>query len=102
MHRWSRWVGIGAAVGVISALVPVVRGSIDMRDPLGKLQRRIGSDPAAAAPELDALDLLRMDMRPRRVTVPLRNGHVAELTLDADVQRAALVQLKKYRVPEGG
>jgi penicillin-binding protein A len=102
MHRWSRWVGIGAAVGVISALVPVVRGSIDMRDPLGKLQRRIGSDPSAAAPELDALDLLRMDMRPRRVTVPLRNGHVAELTLDADVQRAALVQLKKYRVPEGG
>ena len=27
--------GIGAAIGVISALVPVVRGSIDMRDPLG-------------------------------------------------------------------
>jgi cell division protein FtsI/penicillin-binding protein 2 len=102
MHRWSRWVGIGAAIGVISALVPVVRGSIDMRDPLGKLQHRIGADPSARAPELDALDLLRMDIRPRRVTVPLRNGHVAELTLDADVQRAALVQLKKYRVPEGG
>jgi cell division protein FtsI/penicillin-binding protein 2 len=95
-------VGIGAAIGVISALVPVVRGSIDMRDPLGKLQHRIGSEPSARAPELDALDLLRMDIRPRRVTVPLRNGHVAELTLDADVQRAALVQLKKYRVPEGG
>ncbi len=102
MHRWSRWVGIGAAIGVISALVPVVRGSIDMRDPLGKLQRRIGAGPAESAPDLSGLDMLRMDIRPRRVTLPLKNGHTAELTLDADVQRAALVQLKKYRVPEGG
>jgi len=102
MHRWSRWVGIGAAIGVISALVPVVRGSVDMRDPLGKLQRRIGSGPAESAPELSGLDMLRMDIRPRRVTLPMKNGHTAELTLDADVQRAALVQLKKYRVPEGG
>jgi cell division protein FtsI/penicillin-binding protein 2 len=102
MHRWSRWVGIGAALGVISALVPVVRGSIDLQDPLGKLKRRMGAPASNAAPDLDGLDLLRMDLRPRRVTVPLKNGRVAELTLDADVQRAAQVQLKKYRVPEGG
>jgi penicillin-binding protein A len=101
MRRWSRWVGIGAAAGVISALVPVVRGSIDFEDALGKLKRRTGTAPVAA-PDFEGIDLMRLDLRPRRVTTPLKNGRLAELTLDADVQRAALVQLKKYRVPEGG
>ncbi|HEY6557056.1 MAG TPA: penicillin-binding transpeptidase domain-containing protein [Polyangiaceae bacterium] len=87
-------------MGIILALVPVVRGSINLKDPLGKLQRRVS--PELELPSLDGLDMQRLSLRPRRVTAPLPNGRVAELTLDPDVQRAALSQMKRYRIPEGG
>jgi penicillin-binding protein A len=96
----SRWVGVGAATGVILALVPVVRGSIQINDPLGKLQRK--SSEAIATQSLEGLDLMRVSLRPRRVTAPLKDGRTAELTLDPDVQRSALSQMRHYRVPEGG
>jgi len=91
---------VGAALGIILALVPVVRGSINLKDPLGKLQRRIS--PELELPSLDGLDMQRLTLRPRRVTAPLKQGRVAELTLDPDVQRAAQSQMKRYRIPEGG
>jgi penicillin-binding protein A len=100
MRPWSRWIGLGAAVGIILALVPVVRGSIDLREQLGKLQRH--ALPAVELPSLEGLDIQRLTLRPRRVTAPLKEGRTAELTLDPDVQRATLMQMKRYRIPEGG
>lgn len=95
----SRWIGIGAAAGIIAALVPVVRGTIDLRDPLGK---RAAQEERAKGPDLSGLDLTRLDLRPQRVTAPLSGGRTAELTLDPALQRAATSVMKKYRVPEGG
>ncbi len=95
----SRWIGIGAAVGLIAALVPVVRGTFDLSDPLGK---RAAREARAQGPDLTGLDLTRLDMRPGRVLAPLSGGRTAELTLDPAVQRAAVAVMKKYRVPEAG
>jgi penicillin-binding protein A len=101
MVRWSAWAGLGAAAGLILALVPVVRGSISLEEPLQKLQVR--EKPAqSVVPELKELDLTRLDLRPRRVLAPLPDGKVAELTLDPVVQRAAQAQMDRYEVPEGG
>jgi cell division protein FtsI/penicillin-binding protein 2 len=98
MRPWSRWIGVGAALGAIFALVPVVQGRIDLDTPLHKLARV--KEPAP--PKLDGLDLLRLDVRPQRVTAPLSDGRTAELTLDPVVQRAAKAQMQRYRIPESG
>jgi penicillin-binding protein A len=100
MRGWSRWVGVGAAVGIVSALVPVVRGNINLDSPLGKLSARQSSRPEP--PPLEGLDLLRLKLQPQRVVAPLTDGKLAELTLDPVLQRAALAEMKRYRVPEGG
>lgn len=100
MRRWSRWVGVGAAVGVVSALVPVVRGNIGLESPLAKLA--VQSPKKNDVPPLDGLDLLRLRLHPQRVTTPLSGGKTAELTLDPVLQRAALGEMKRYRVPEAG
>jgi penicillin-binding protein A len=97
MQRWSRWVGIGAAVGIISALVPVVQGSITLENPLGRFQRQA----PRGMPALDGLDLTRLNLRPNRVLAQLSGGKSVELTLDPQIQRAAMTQLEHYRVPEG-
>jgi penicillin-binding protein A len=98
--RWRRWLGIGAAMGVILALVPVVQGRIELDNPLRKLAPRGGKDQAP--PKLEGLDLLRLSLRPQRVTAPLKGNRHAELTLDPVVQRAALAQMKRFRIPEAG
>jgi cell division protein FtsI/penicillin-binding protein 2 len=99
MQPLRRWIGVGAAAGIILALVPVVRGSIDLESPLRKIRRTAA---AAEVPKFEGLDLLRLDIRPQRVTAPLKDGKLAELTLDPVVQRAARAQMQRYRVPEGG
>lgn len=93
--------GVGAAAGIISALVPVVSGSISLQGPKSLLKPGLAAN-APDVPSLAGLDLLRLDMRPRRVTAPLDGGKYAELTLDPDLQRAAIAQMKSYRIPEGG
>ncbi|MBK7581208.1 MAG: penicillin-binding protein [Myxococcales bacterium] len=100
MRAWRRWVGIGAATGIVLALVPVVRGNVG----IGALRKAEPRAPGVTVPteHLAGLDLLRMDVRPRRVTTPLRDGKVAELTVDPVLQRAAMAELKRYKVPEGG
>jgi cell division protein FtsI/penicillin-binding protein 2 len=100
MRAWTRYVGIGAAAGIVIALVPVVRGNVGV----GALRKAEPRAPGLVLPSehLAGLDLLRMDVRPRRVTTPLRDGKVAELTVDPVLQRAAMAELKRYRVPEGG
>jgi cell division protein FtsI/penicillin-binding protein 2 len=105
MAAIARWIGVGAAAGIVLALVPVVRGSIRLDEPLSKMTRPLlalkpGAEPGP--PKLDGLDLLRLDVRPSRVTAPLSEGRTAELTLDPGLQRIARSLLQRYRVPEGG
>jgi peptidoglycan glycosyltransferase len=103
MRGLRRWIGVGAALGVIVALVPVVRGNIAIEAPLRKLSSAVGVTPKSKEPpKLDGLDLLRLDLRPQRVLAPLKDGQTAELTLDPAVQRVARAQMQKYRLPEGG
>jgi cell division protein FtsI/penicillin-binding protein 2 len=100
MAHWSRWVGVGAAVGIVVALVPVVRGGIEIENPLRKLGRR--DPPSDAVPKLDGIDLLRVKLHPRRVTTQLDGGREAELTLDPELQRVATSLMKRHRVPKAG
>jgi len=90
--------GFGTALGIVLALVPVVRGNIDVTEPLRKLA------PAAppAPPSLDGLDLMRLDVRPTKVTAPLPEGRVAELTLDPVLQRSVRAEMEGYRIPRSG
>ncbi len=101
MRQWSRIFGIGASVGIVLALVPVVRGSIELEDPLRKVEKR-AEKKAEEKPPVPGLDLTRLKLRPRRVLAPLEDGKQAELTLDPVLQRAARKVMKTYRVPEAG
>lgn len=95
--------GIGASVGIISALVPIVRGNWVETPPgqaLAKFRPNIQVKPTK--PDLSGLDLLHMEMRSDRVLAPLPQGREAELTLDASLQRSAQTQLNKYRMPQAG
>lgn len=92
---------MGAALGIVVALVPALGGAIQVDGPLSQVvQRKLPKKPAG--PDLSGLDLLRLELRPRRVTTPLSEGRYAELTLDPVVQRAATSVMKRYRVPEAG
>src|SRR5262245_27926899 len=94
-----RLLGFSAALGIILALVPVVRGNIDVSEPLRKLRPAAGPP---APPSLDGLDLLRLDVRPLKVTAPLSEGRVAELTLDPVLQRSIRAEMEGYRLPQSG
>jgi len=103
MRGLRRWIGVGAALGVIVALVPVVRGSITIDAPLRKISGAVGAGPKSLEPpKFDGLDLLRLDLRPQRVMAPLKDGQIAELTLDPVLQRVARAQMQKYKLPESG
>jgi len=86
---------------MMAALVPAVRGSIPVEGPLSKVVESAKPEKPQG-PDLAGLDLLRLDLRPRRVVTPLKGGRHAELTLDPVVQRAATSVMKRYRVPEAG
>lgn len=99
---FARWIGVGAAAGIVLALVPIVRGSMtEVPDPLRKIVRTVAPTAPDPLPKLDGLDLTRLDMRPQRVLAPLPEGRTAELTLDPVTQRVARSQMQRYRVPEG-
>lgn len=100
MTAWSRWLALGASMGIMAALVPVVQGSIQVDGPLRKLEER--TKPKAPELDLSGLDLTRLNLRPSRVTTPLSDGRSAELTLDPVLQRAATAMMKRYKVPEAG
>lgn len=104
MSSWRRWVGVGAAVGIIAALVPLMGGkvgSLDLQQPLSKLERRIRGK-AEPPPKLTGLDLTRLKLHPRRVTTTLDGGRTAELTLDPELQRSATRAMRRYAIPEAG
>lgn len=98
MKRWSRWLGLGIAAGIAVALVPVMQGSVDLQEPL----RRLSGNTSSRKVDLEGLDLMRLQSRPRGVMAPLRGGRTAELTLDPEVQRVAQAVMRRYRVPEAG
>ncbi len=104
MAVFTRWIGVGTAAGIVLALVPIVRGNIGVDDPLRKIAQPIAAlrAPDPGPPKLTGLDLLRLDVRPSRVTAPLDEGRTAELTIDPVLQRAARSVMQKYRVPEAG
>ncbi len=104
MRSYARWIGIGAAVGIISALVPVVQGRIVLHDvsgPLAKLTSTV-SPPEVGPPSFEGLDLTSLTVLPRRVTAPLSAGRTAELTLDPDVQQSTQAIMDRYGLPETG
>ena len=103
MGTWTRWIGIGASVGIVSALVPIVRGNWAEEPPptaLAKFKAKI--QPQPAPPSLSGLDLLHMEVRPDRVVAPMLGGREAELTVDPVLQRAATAQINRYRLPQAG
>jgi cell division protein FtsI/penicillin-binding protein 2 len=73
---------------------------VEPAGPLGKVERALFTKPAA--PDLSGLDLLRMDIRPERVVVPVGEGRVAELFLDPQLQRSVQSIMRRFRVPEAG
>src|SRR5690348_8265629 len=104
MRAYGRWIGIGAAVGITSALVPVVQGRIvlhDVQGPLSKITSAV-APVDAAPPSFEGLDLTQLSVLPRRVTAQLPGGRTAELTLDPDIQRTATSIMERYRIPESG
>lgn len=101
----SRWIAIGAAAGLVAAVWPVIQGTLTgSLPPPTVLSKRSAARANVPPPEADlaGLDLMRLDLRPQKVTAPLPGGRTAELTLDPVVQRAALRVMKKYVVPEAG
>ena len=101
----SRWIAIGAAAGLVAAVWPVIQGTLTgSLPPPTVLSKRSVARANVPPPEADlaGLDLMRLDLRPQKVTAPLPGGRTAELTLDPVVQRAALRVMKKYVVPEAG
>ena len=90
-------------MGIISALVPMVRGNwaqVPRAATLAKQKPQI--EPHAPAVDLSAVDLLHLDVRSDRVLAPLPSGREAELYLDPVLQRSANSQIGRYRLPQAG
>jgi penicillin-binding protein A len=103
MRNWTRWMSIGASVGIVSALVPIVRGNwaeVPPATALTKLKPQLEPKPPAVS--LSGLDLLHMETRSDRVIAPLPPGREAELYLDPVLQHSALGQIGKYKLPQAG
>jgi cell division protein FtsI/penicillin-binding protein 2 len=97
----GRWIGLGAAAGLIAVLSPIIQGKLHLDPSLSKV---VFQNVQEKPPELDlrGLDLMRLDLRPQSVTSPLPGGRTAVLTIDPVVQRAATRVMRKYNVPEAG
>ena len=95
--------GIGASAGIISALVPIVRGNWAVSPQAAALSRlRPQVEAKLSAPSLANLDLLHVEIRQDHVIAPLPPGREAELTLDSALQKSAMTQIGRYRMPEVG
>jgi cell division protein FtsI/penicillin-binding protein 2 len=104
MRVYARWIGIGAAIGIVSALVPVVQGRIDLKDvrgPLAKITQTVAPEDVQP-PSFEGLNLQELTVLPRRVTAALPGGRTAELSLDPDLQRGAQALMERYKIPESG
>lgn len=106
MQGWQRWLGVGAALGVIGALVPraisrQVAAPEVQSAPLGRLSEAPPPAPSAE-PDFSGLDLLHLELKDDHLTSPLPNGQTAELTLEPVLQRETLSVMKRYALPEAG
>ena len=95
MEGWQRWLGLGAGLGVIYALVPKAIEQQQAEPAPAPALERLSEAPAPspeppAEPDFSGLDLLRLDLQSDRVTSPLSHGRTAELTLDPQLQRETL------------
>lgn len=105
MLGWQRWLGVGIAAAVIYALLPEANTPPPepaLEAPLGKLSKAPPPPAEPEGPDFSGLDLLQLELQDDRVTSPLPNGRTAELTLDADLQRATLGVMRRYALPEAG
>jgi len=107
MEGWQRWLGLGAGLGVIYALVPKAIEQQQAEPAPAPALERLSEAPAPspeppAEPDFSGLDLLRLDLQSDRVTSPLSHGRTAELTLDPQLQRETLSVMKRYALPEAG
>lgn len=104
MQAWSRWAAIGAAIGTIAALLPLVREgatpSLESVEPLRRLEPQEAQPPRG--PDLSGLNPLKLEFQGRRVLSPLDGSRSAELTLDPDLQRTVLGVMRRNQIPETG
>jgi len=103
MKRWSRFVGLGVALGIGAALVPLLQTGLDRPALSRALSRRV-KDPFSTqkSPNLQDISLLSAEIGPRGVTVPLKSGQTAELTLEPELQRSVVREMRNYKIPEAG
>lgn len=104
MGSWSRWIGIGVALGICAALAPVVMGSVAPSQVRASLAAVVLNE-APVQPDaklFEGLDLTRLDVHPRRVSAPLSDSRRAILTLDPELQRTATSLMKRFSTPEAG
>jgi cell division protein FtsI/penicillin-binding protein 2 len=104
MTAWSRWAAIGAAIGSIAALVPIVRSaalrSVDVSEPLRHIEAQEPAPPPG--PNLNGFDPLKLDFQSGRVLSPLGGTRSVELTLDPGLQRSVLAVMRRNQIPETG
>jgi peptidoglycan glycosyltransferase len=106
MQGWQRWLGVGAALGVIGALVPEAispkqTGPEVPGAPLASLAEAPPPEPSTE-PDFTGLDLLHLELHDDHLTSPLPNGQTAVLTLEPVLQRETLSVMKRYALPEAG
>jgi penicillin-binding protein A len=104
MQAWSRWATIGAAIGTVAALVPIVRGGavrgVDVDEPLRRIEAQEAAPPAG--PDLGGFNPLKLEFQNGRVLSPLGGTRSAELTLDPELQRTVLGVMRRNQIPETG
>lgn len=100
MQSLGKWLGIGLALGIAAALVPVVGGRVDV-PALQTVLHKVEPEQLPENP-FEGLELTRMDLHPTRVTAPLPDGKEARLTIDPELQRTTLAVMKRFHLPEAG
>jgi penicillin-binding protein A len=98
----GKWAGIGVALGIIAALFPIARGQFDVGGMVHALALRRDTSKGVQKQLFDGLDLVQLEVHPRRVSAELPEGGTALLTLDPELQRAATRVMRRYRLPEAG
>ncbi|MFO0552498.1 MAG: penicillin-binding transpeptidase domain-containing protein [Polyangiaceae bacterium] len=102
------WVAVVAALGVVAASLPFVKGKLPGFD-LGLAKLAFGKEEAAHGTELRSvtppplfkLDLAKIDVRGEVATAPAYGDRVASLTVVPKYQRAANHFLRDGAVAEG-
>lgn len=99
MRHWVAMAGAGALAAAIALIAKPATSPGDET-----LIRTASAAPAKPRPNvasaLAGIDLTRIRLTDKGATAPAAKGRVAHLSLDPDLQRAALRLLKKYKIPD--